>query len=32
MVGDVIEVGLESKLYDVVVLALQLTFDEPASG
>lgn len=32
MVGDVIEVNLESKLYDVVVLALQRTFEEPGSA
>ena len=32
VVGEVIEVNLESKLYDVVVLALQRTFEEPISG
>lgn len=31
-VGEVIEVNLESKLYDVVVLALRRTFEEPASS
>ena len=28
VVGEVIEVNLESKLYDVVVLALQRTFED----
>lgn len=31
VIGDVIEVNLESKLYDVVVLALQRTFEDTDS-
>lgn len=31
VIGDVVEVNLESKLHDVVVLALQRMFEEPES-